>query len=236
MSRFWDQLPTRARNRHRQGLAALGGGADGGFHWLLKYNSISLDMFGLMFLSQAGSVFFCEESATCCDRFQSADEGPICELCSQPVLRVISRGAKHRVHELVLYMKHFDSFRMQTNTGYLDDWRICATLAATYLEVQFVPLPGWSWTQKGKKLVSICMTLDLNMLGKAHNPLVLNIVFPIKVAICGYSPFSDKPVYVSIVCIEKTVLSPHIKRPKNDWHYKNWGWMLWHQNVYIYIL
>ena len=58
MSRFWDQLPTRARNRHRQGLAALGGGADGGFHWLLKYNSISLDMFGLMFLSQAGSVFF----------------------------------------------------------------------------------------------------------------------------------------------------------------------------------
>ena len=52
-------------------------------------------------------------------------------------------------------MKHFDSFHMQTNTGYLDDWRICATLAATYLEVQFVPLPGWSWTQKGKKLVSI---------------------------------------------------------------------------------
>ena len=148
--------------------------------------------------------FFCEESATCCDRFQSADEGPICELCSQPVLRVISQGAgshvlgldtKHNMHELVLYMKHFDSFHMQTNTGYLDDWRICATLAATYLEVQFVPLPGWSWTQKGKK-TGVNMTLDLNMLGKAHNPLVLNIVFPIKVAICGYSPFSDKPSYL----------------------------------------
>ena len=81
------------------------------------------------------------------------------------MLRVISQGAgshvlgldtKHNMHELVLYMKHFDSFHMQTNTGYVDDWRICATLAATYLEVQFVPLPGWSWTQKGKKkLVSI---------------------------------------------------------------------------------
>ena len=43
-------------------------------------------------------MFFCEDFkrvqavVTCCDRFQPADEGRICE-CSQLVLRLISQGA-----------------------------------------------------------------------------------------------------------------------------------------------